>query len=203
MGRMMTTKGQSEPGRIIALNGVSSSGKTTLARALQVSLPEPYYLVQLDAFEDMIPERLLVGGAVENTALTLSAKAMHTTLALLSANGVGVIADYVFLDAPGLSGWLRDCVETLYELPVLFVGVHCSLQELERRELQRGDRDVGQAKWQFPRVHTHTTYDLQVDTSECSIDECVRAITERLCKPGRAFSTLHRRFAPVQGAGGM
>jgi chloramphenicol 3-O phosphotransferase len=190
-------------GRIIILNGASSSGKTTLARALQASLPEPYYLVQLDAFEDMIPERLLVGGAVEATALTLSAKAMHTTVALLSANGVGAIADYVFLDAPGLSGWLRDCVEALHALPVLFVGVDCSLEELERRELLRGDRDVGQARWQFPRVHAHNTYDLRVDTSECSIEECVRAITERLRKPGRAFSTLKRRFARVQGAGGM
>jgi chloramphenicol 3-O phosphotransferase len=203
MGGEMTANESPKHGSIIVLNGASSSGKTTLARALQASLPEPYYLVQLDAFEDMIPERLLVGGAVENAALTLSAKAMHTTLACLSANGMGVIADYVFLDAPGLSGWLRDCVETLRGLPVLFVGVHCTLEELERRELQRGDRDVGQARWQFPRVHTHGVYDLHVDTSECSTDACVEAIIERLRRPGSAFSTLHQGFAQAQADGGM
>lgn len=42
-------------GQIILLNGASSAGKTTLARALQATLEQPYDLVQLDAFEDMTP----------------------------------------------------------------------------------------------------------------------------------------------------
>ena len=39
-----------EKGEIIFLNGVSSSGKTTLAKALQERLVEPFFLLNMDTF---------------------------------------------------------------------------------------------------------------------------------------------------------
>jgi chloramphenicol 3-O phosphotransferase len=36
------------PGRIIFLNGASSSGKSTLAKAMQQALPEPFLHVSSD-----------------------------------------------------------------------------------------------------------------------------------------------------------
>ena len=181
-------------GQIILLNGASSAGKTTLATALQTALEQPYYLVQLDAFEDMIPSRLLTGTAEELEALTLSARAMHGTVATLSRGGANVIADHVFLDAPGLDTWLEDCVRALHDLPVLFVGVHCPLPVLERRELARGDRDVGQARWQSSRVHGHGVYDVEVDTHASSVEACVDAVRNGVSRSGGAFEALHRRF---------
>ena len=80
---------------------------------------------------------------MELDALTLSARAMHWTVATLSRAGANVFADHVFLDAPGFDTWLEDCVRALSDLPVLFVGVHRPVPVLERRELARGDRDVG------------------------------------------------------------
>ena len=47
------------PGRIILLNGASSSGKSTLARAMQQALPEPFLHVSSDHLVDsgMLPAR--------------------------------------------------------------------------------------------------------------------------------------------------
>jgi len=42
-------------GCIVVLNGTSSSGKTSLATAVQAVAPEQYLHVQLNAFRDMEP----------------------------------------------------------------------------------------------------------------------------------------------------
>jgi chloramphenicol 3-O phosphotransferase len=180
-------------GQVILLDGASSAGKTTLARALQASLEAPYYLVQLDAFEDMVPARLLTGNAEEFEALTLCSRAMHRTVATLSRAGANVIADHLFLDAPGFDTWLDDCLEALRDLPVLFVGVRCPVHVLERRELERGDRDVGQARWQSSRVHRHGTYDVEVDTDASRVADCAAAVQAGLVRSGGAFEALRRR----------
>lgn len=48
-------------GNIIILNGVSSSGKTTLAKALQEQMPYPLYLMDVDTFALMTPEKYNYG----------------------------------------------------------------------------------------------------------------------------------------------
>ena len=45
-----------EKGKIIILNGVSSVGKTTLAKALQDRLPQPYFHMDADVFCLMAPD---------------------------------------------------------------------------------------------------------------------------------------------------
>jgi chloramphenicol 3-O phosphotransferase len=51
----------------------------------------------------------------------------------------------------------------LARFDVFFVGVHCPLDELERRQIIRGDRRPGEAQLDFAIVHAHCTYDLEVD----------------------------------------
>jgi chloramphenicol 3-O-phosphotransferase len=46
-----------EKGRIIILNGVSSVGKSTLAKTLQERLSDPFYLMDVDTFVRMAPEK--------------------------------------------------------------------------------------------------------------------------------------------------
>jgi chloramphenicol 3-O-phosphotransferase len=46
-----------EKGKIIFLNGVSSSGKTTLAKSLQERLPDLFYWIAVDIFIDMMPKK--------------------------------------------------------------------------------------------------------------------------------------------------
>jgi chloramphenicol 3-O-phosphotransferase len=44
-------------GKIIVLNGVSSAGKSSLARKLQEIMPEPWFHLSLDTFDSMIHSR--------------------------------------------------------------------------------------------------------------------------------------------------
>jgi chloramphenicol 3-O phosphotransferase len=59
--------------------------------------------------------------------------------------------------------WMDQLVTLLRGFDVFFVGVHCPLDELERREAARGDRPVGGARRDFETIHRHATYDLQLD----------------------------------------
>jgi chloramphenicol 3-O phosphotransferase len=44
--------------RIIILNGVGGVGKSSTARALRAIAAEPFLLVRMDAFLDMLPEAM-------------------------------------------------------------------------------------------------------------------------------------------------
>ncbi len=52
-------------GRIIILNGASSSGKTTLARALQDELPGDWLRLSIDDLVAALPTKLRSGGGIE------------------------------------------------------------------------------------------------------------------------------------------
>ena len=56
-------------------------------------------------------------------------------------------------------------------LRAFFVGVHCPLEILEERERNRGDRQIGFARWQFDRVHRYGAYDFTLDTSLLSPEQ--------------------------------
>ena len=76
----------------------------------------------------------------------------------------------------------------------MFVGVHCPLPELERRETERGDRPRGLAAMQYHHVHSHERHDIDVDTSVHTPRECARRIRDFLPRRPRptAFETLRR-----------
>jgi chloramphenicol 3-O phosphotransferase len=113
---------------------------------------------------------------------------MHQAIAALSRAGNHVIADHVLVEP----AWLRECIHVFGELPAFFVGVRCPLDVLEQREKERRNRTWGQAKAQFGVVHAHGTYDLEVDTSISSPEECARQIKARIesGKPPDAFKRL-------------
>lgn len=85
-------------------------------------------------------------------------------IASVAQSGMKLIADEVFLTPE-----LRDhCLSELVSTPVFLVGVHCEFEELERREIARGDRVRGQARAQLGHVHNGVDYDFQVDTTHIS-----------------------------------
>ena len=165
-------------GTMIFLNGASSSGKTSIAKVLQEILNEPYLHVALDAFFDMMPARYVIGD--DPWAVTDPAGRMisgfHGAIAALAAAGNNVIVDHVLLEI----AWVRECAALLAPFRSVFVGVHCSLAELERREAVRADRSIGLARFQHARVHAHHLYDLEVDTSTQSPEECAGRISAYL-----------------------
>ena len=182
---------------IILLNGISSSGKSSISRELQAMLPEPYFQVSIDAFEDMPPERYDEGGAFAWEALFPTMLAgFHRAIAALASAGANQIVDHVMVHRQGWTSTLADCVVALEPYTVYFVGVRCALEEAQRRELARGDRFVGTAARQYPLVHLHALYDIEVDTTQTDAEECARAILAHIASHApMAFARL--RDAPA------
>ncbi|AUG76059.1 chloramphenicol phosphotransferase [Kitasatospora sp. MMS16-BH015] len=164
-------------GRIIFLNGTSSSGKSTLAVELLRTLDELYFHLAVDGFNAMGARRAdLMEGERLDLALRRMRRGFHRSIAAMAAGGNNVVVDHV-LSEP----WrLADCLEVLAGYEVLFVGVHCPLPELRRRERDRGDRGLGIAERQYGVVHAHGHYDLEVDTFAEGTEECARAIRAHL-----------------------
>ena len=183
-------------GKIIFLNGVSSAGKTTLAKVLQSRLAEPFYLISRDVFCEMEPKKFLEINLdkTRGTALT----GLHHNIKTLSDIGINVIVDHVLLkeqgsayNITGLSN-MEECVSLLHGHDVLFVLVVCPLDEQQRREQLRGDRRIGQGESQLPRLSPQDTYDITADTFHEPIEICADRIIDLLDCPERhtAFQTL-------------
>jgi chloramphenicol 3-O phosphotransferase len=183
-------------GKIIWLNGVSSAGKSTLVRALQRKLPNPYFCIGQDTFTDIIAPWLTgeFNGEKPDRLWFMAVSAMNHTVKLYSDLGYNVIVDHVILKPEDgeIERPLNECVSLLYEYPVLFVKVTCPLHELQRREIERGDREIGNAEWQFPLLHPQDTYDMTVNTFENTTEECADQIIEMIEKQGsiQAFRIL-------------
>jgi chloramphenicol 3-O phosphotransferase len=182
-------------GKIVFINGTSSSGKTSLVHALQARLEEPYLEAGIDKFIWMLPERYLerplwddVLGWADRAGGTGHALAhgMHHAIAALARQGMNVIADHVLVEP----AWAQECTELFADLPAYLIGVRCPLEVLEQRERGRKNRTLGQAKLQFPVIHEYVVYDLEVDTSKSTPEACAQAIIQRMQSPPDAFRRL-------------
>lgn len=180
-----------EKGNIIILNGVSSSGKTTLSRCLQDILEEEYFWISIDVFFSMAPQRLLVEDMWLQTFSHIR-EVMYTSITALSDSGVNVIIDDVMLIR---FQRLKECVCRLKGYPVLLVRVDCPIEELRRREKERGDRQIGQAESQLSELEPRETYDVIVNTFEDTAQVCAEKIKCALHdRIGNAFSELIELF---------
>lgn len=179
-------------GKIIFLNGTSSSGKSSLAIKIQERSEEKFYHVQIDTFCDMLHGKFFDKDFVntENSVASI----MHNFVLSLCKNGKNVIVDTVIENHH--ENWLRESVELLHDMPVTFVKVNCPLHELERRELVRGNRDIGQAKGQLSNMDFNAIYDLEVNTYENSIEECAKIIINKMEFENEqsAFRKLHEKY---------
>ncbi len=164
------------PPWVIILNGVGSVGKTSTARALQAASATPLLHVSMDAFLDMLPPRLLdhpdglqfdrgmedghPSIAIRSGPVLARAMAgMRAAIAGLAGAGNHLIIDDVITN-PAAFGEYRAL---LAATRLRWVGLFAPLDVLEARERARGDREIGLARWQLPRLHAGITYDLSLD----------------------------------------
>jgi chloramphenicol 3-O phosphotransferase len=181
-----------QKGNIICLNGVSSSGKSTLAKSLQESLNKPYYWMSEDAFVFILPDKFnaFKNDTVENeNILTEALFNYYQAVKLYSDRGSNVIVDTVLDDQE----WVDYISELLQDNPILFVHVTCPKKELIKRELIRGDRVVGLAVEQLEYLSPKDQiYDIVIDTHLNTIEECVDKIIAKLESPSafKAFRTI-------------
>ena len=163
-----------EKGSIIILNGVSSAGKTTLAKVLQERLSHPYFHLDVDTFCLMAPQTFIVN---DYSLQHDFASNMYEVAKLFSDKKFNLVITCVFLEG---YGFLEKCTELLHDYPVCFVHVTCPIDELQRRELERGNREIGSAEAMLPMLIPKHTYDITVDTYKNSVEKCADKIIEIL-----------------------
>jgi chloramphenicol 3-O phosphotransferase len=184
------------PGQIVILNGTPRSGKSSIATAIQNSFDRVWMNLGVDHFKQMTPERYQPGIGLRpggerpdlEPLIVILYKAMYGAIALHSRMGLNVVVDVGHHDAYSVPlGILPTCAQQLKGLPVLFVGVRCPLEVIVQR--RRATWHVGNTEgdsipkavslWQ-QAVHIPGIYDLEVDTSVLSPEECATAIRQRL-----------------------
>jgi chloramphenicol 3-O phosphotransferase len=147
------------PGRIILLNGTSSSGKSSIAAELLIMLDGPYFYLSVDAINSMrAREKTLELDQDQLAAVLARTRAgFHRVVAGMAQAGNDVIADHVLSER-----WrLLDCLEVMAGLEVVFVGVHCSAAQLRQ-------------------VHSYGSYDIECDTTAASPRDCAETIRDFL-----------------------
>jgi chloramphenicol 3-O phosphotransferase len=186
-------------GKIILLNGASSAGKSTLARALQGLLDEPFWHVSSDQFVEaqMLPQQRAEGGAFAWPVMRPRFfAAFHRCLPAIAGAENNLIVDHVI----EFDTWMQTLVELLTPFDVFFVGVHCPLAELERRERARGNRTIGEARDHLEVVHTFGPYDFEVDSAAAGAAEnaqrIIRAWRSRLAPS--AFQRMAQAYGHDQ-----
>ena len=98
-------------GKIICLNGVSSSGKSTLAKALQDKLKEPYYLMSEDTFTFMLPEKF---NGFTNDTNKIHLLTMFISLAGIVTTIVGIVISAISENAISLNSiWIATGVSEI------------------------------------------------------------------------------------------
>lgn len=164
------------PGKVILLNGASSSGKSSIARALQSQLEEPFWHISIDHLRDagVLPLDRIRSGEFDWPQLREAFFiGFERSLAAYLSAGNNLIVDYII----ETEEWSKRLFGLLESADLFVVGVHCPVEELERRERDRGDRPVGDARRDFETCHLHCRYDFEVE-SMISPDINAAAITE-------------------------
>lgn len=187
------------PGTIIVINGVTSSGKSSLLAVLQERLQAPYLDAGIDKFMWMLPARYfkrpLWDGVLHTPAEAGDlghrlVSGMHQSIEQLARSGNNVIADHILIEC----AWAGELAALLAPLPAYLIGLICPLEVVEARERARGDRTLGSAKAQHPVIHTSAHYDLELDTSVLAPHACANQVIALLGSgvPPRGFARMAR-----------
>ena len=190
------------PGQIVILNGAPRAGKSSIVTVIQETFEGPWMNLGVDVHcRAITPPRYQPGiglrpGEPDHTAAPWVAPfyaALYESIAAHAREELNVVADFGHHDA----GILADCARRLEGLPVLFVGVRCPIEVvMERRNATPHAYATGPVddppppvlRWQR-EVHGGWLYDLEVDTSVLTPEECAAAIARRLAGPS-SFSAF-------------
>ena len=162
----------------------------------------------VDWFKQMTPQRYQPGIGLRpggerpdlEPLIVILYRAMYEAIAAHSRLGLHVVVDVGHHDAYAiLRGILPHCARQLKGLPVLFVGVRCPLAVIMERRRATWHDSYNENDpvpepvilWQ-QAVHVPGIYDLEVDTSLLSAEECADLIRQRLADgpPPSAFQRL-------------
>ena len=195
-------------GQVVILNGPPRSGKSSIASVIQNTFDGVWMNLGVDRVMQMTPQRyhpgigLRPGGErpdLEPLVVTLY-RAMYEAIAGHSRLGLNVVVDVGHHERYSTPlQILPTCARILSGFSVLFVGVRCPVPVVMERRIATwkvGYQEDGSVPkpvtlWQ-ESVHLPGIYDLELDTSALSAEECAAVILQRLEDgiPGTAFQRL-------------
>jgi chloramphenicol 3-O phosphotransferase len=170
----------------IVLHGPTSSGKSSLAKALQANTDIPAFHISLDAFVTMANRGDMRSDEEREQAYKIHCENLRATLARVVNTHFEIILDLVLRDAAELD----SCLRVLSPRPICLVRVWAPLAILEAREQIREDRGVGMVREQFEHPAYKRTYDIAIDTSTCTPAQGAVAIR-------RFLADFQRKTSPV------
>ena len=167
-----------EKGKIIFLNGVTSSGKTTIVEALQERRDVFFYVVANDLFQEMVGEHYLQETYWKYRSEVIIM--MYHTAKLYSDLGKNVLIDGILVERDEIKPHYRQLMEIMKDSPLDIVEVYCPLDVCRQRNIDRGDRYESQSDEQAQMMSPDIKYTMRVDTSVNSPAECAEAIVKTL-----------------------
>ena len=167
-------------GRIIFLNGVTSSGKTSIVDALQEREDVFFYVVANDLFEQMVGDGYLRRDYWKYLSEVIIM--MYHTAKLYSDMGKNVLIDGILVEREEIKPHYHQLLEILRDNPLDVVEVYCPPDICRQRNLRRQDRRETQSDEQAERMAKDIRYSLRDDTSIQSPAECADIILRQLFK---------------------
>ena len=165
-------------GRIIFLNGVTSSGKTSIVEALQERDDVFFYVVANDLFQEMVGDKFLREDYWKYLSEVIIM--MYHTAKLYSDMGKNVLIDGILVERDEIKPHYQQLMEILKENPLVIVEVYCPLDICRERNIARGDRYETQSDEQHELMAQNIKYSFRVDTSVNSPEECAEMIVKAL-----------------------
>ena len=187
-----------KPGQIVILNGAPRSGTSSIVTVIQDTFDGPWMNLGVDVFvREITPKRYRPGMGLRPgeeshelaSLVPVFYAALYDSIAAHSRSGLNVVVDVGHHDATILA----DSARRLVGLPVLFVGVRCPIEVVMQRRNsgqvgREGEYAVGTdtapisppvVRWQRD-VHIPGIYDIEIDTSVFTPEQCAAAIRRRL-----------------------
>jgi chloramphenicol 3-O phosphotransferase len=168
----------------VVLNGTSSSGKTTVARAFQERAPRVFLNFSIDSILYALPQRAIdrikSGADISDLRLPELVRAFYACAGQLLQLGHDLVIDH----AVTARYHAELLLEATHSHDVLLVGLDCPSAILRKREEDRGDRRPGLAELQQSTIHTWLAYDLVIDTSTTLPEDAAARIVEALAGGG-------------------
>lgn len=163
----------------IVLHGTSSSGKSSLATALQKASPKPIFHVNFDAFECMTEYANFEASADRSDVWKIHCHNVRSTLITHAESRFDLVFDTVLRDQKAFDYFMLALCQ---RRPTFAIGVSCDLEVMEKRERNRGDRDLGLARRQLGHPEYSKPYSMRLDTTSISPAEGAQLIYQFVCK---------------------
>ena len=196
----MTSGDTLHTGRIVILNGAPRSGKSSLAGAIQTTVPGNWLNTGVDSLMATLPPALMPGIGLRpggerpdlEPAVAKLYDLLFATIRLQAEAGFDVIADLgIHDDYAAPLGILDRAATTLGPLGALLIGVDCDIDEIMRRrnaDPQGGFYASGDTppppvlRWQ-EGVHRGKDYDLRLDMGRLTSEEGAAQVAALLADP--------------------